>query len=54
MAPQLLLTDIGREQMNAIRALSAELMDHEAQNVAANRDELYRTLSTHPMVKMVL
>ena len=37
-------SDIGRQQMDAIRTLGAELLKHEALNVAASRDNLYRTL----------
>jgi signal transduction histidine kinase len=40
----IVLNDINREQMNAIRALAGELLAHEARNVRAGRDDLYRTL----------
>ncbi len=38
------VTDIGRPQMDAIRTLSSELLEQEASNVAASREDLYRTL----------
>ena len=38
------LNDLNREQMNAIRALAADLFAHETKNVSAGRKELYRTL----------
>ena len=41
---EIVLSDIGKEQMLAIRALSTELLDHEAKRVAAGREDLYRTL----------
>jgi signal transduction histidine kinase len=40
----IVLNDINREQMNAIRALAGELLQYEARNVRAGRDDLYRTL----------
>ena len=40
----IVLNDINREQMDAIRALAGELLEHEARNVRAGRDDLYRTL----------
>ena len=40
----IVLTDIDRQQMNAIRALATELMEHEAQRVEAGRNDLLRTL----------
>ena len=40
----LLLTDIGREKMEAIRALSSALTDIESQRVAEDRAELFQTL----------
>jgi signal transduction histidine kinase len=38
------VADESRRQMNAVRALGAELLQHEAGSVAASRSELYRTL----------
>jgi signal transduction histidine kinase len=38
-------SDIGREQMTAIRTLANELLDLEAARVAAGRNDLYGTLS---------
>jgi signal transduction histidine kinase len=35
---------IGKEQMDAIRKLSAELLEHESRNVTAGRDNIYQTL----------
>jgi signal transduction histidine kinase len=40
----LVLTDQDRQQMNAIRALAAELLGHEAQRVEDGRNDLQRTL----------
>lgn len=42
---EFMLTDIDRVQMNAIRALAAELLQHEEQRVEAGRDDLQRTLT---------
>ena len=39
------LSDIGREQMVAIRTLSAGLLEHESRRFAAGRADLYATLS---------
>ena len=41
----IVLSDIGREQMVAIRALSTELLQHEARKFAAGRADLYGTLT---------
>ncbi len=41
---EIVLSDSGRGQMNAIRAISAELLDLEAIEVAAGGNELYQTL----------
>ncbi len=43
-ANELLLTDIGKEKMEAIRALGAELLAAETQRVALGRNVLYDTL----------
>lgn len=43
-ATEIVLSDIGKEHMDTIRALSAQLLAHETQRVAANRDDLYQTL----------
>ena len=43
-ALQLLLTDIGREQMEALRNTSRKLIDRETGKIAAERDEIYVTL----------
>ena len=37
-------SDIGKEQMDAIRKLSAELLEHESRNVEAGRNDIYQTL----------
>ena len=44
VAKELVLSDIGKEKMEAIRALGAELLAHETLNVAASRTEVYNTL----------
>jgi signal transduction histidine kinase len=41
----LVLTDIDRQQMTAIRTLASELLDHEAQRVEAGLNDLQRTLT---------
>lgn len=41
---EIVLTDIGREKMDAIRTLSAALTDVEALNVDAGRTDIYHTL----------
>jgi signal transduction histidine kinase len=41
---EILLTDIGREKMDAVRAVSAELLAYQTQAVTARRAELFRTL----------
>ena len=41
---EFVLGDVGRAQMTAIRAHTAELLDHEAQRIEVGRGELYRTL----------
>lgn len=41
---ELLLTDIGREKMDAVRAVCAELLAYQTQNVTLRRAELSRTL----------
>jgi signal transduction histidine kinase len=40
----IVLTDIGKEQMDRIRSLSAELLARETQRVQRGRDDVYRTL----------
>ncbi|MBP6251588.1 MAG: CHASE3 domain-containing protein [Rubrivivax sp.] len=40
----IVLSDIGREQMTAIRVLAGELVDHEDRRVAASRGDLFQTL----------
>jgi len=40
----IVLTDIGKEQMDRIRGLSAELLERETQRVQQGRDDVYRTL----------
>ena len=44
LAKELVLSDIGKEKMEAIRALGAQLLAHETLNVATSRAEVYRTL----------
>jgi signal transduction histidine kinase len=44
LARELVLSDIGKEKMEAIRALGAQLLAHETLNVAAGRTEVYQTL----------
>lgn len=41
---EILLTDIGREKMDAVRAVCAELLAYQTQNVTARRAELFRSL----------
>ncbi len=41
---EILLTDIGREKMDAIRATCAELLDYQTRAVSASRHELLQTL----------
>jgi len=43
-AMQLLLSDIGKEKMEAVRQLTAELGAKEASNVAEDRADIYQTL----------
>lgn len=43
-ALQLLLSDIGREQMDAVRAIAQQLIDREARKIAIERGEVYTTL----------
>jgi signal transduction histidine kinase len=40
----ILLTDIGKEKMDAIRAVSAELLQYQARKAAASNESLKRTL----------
>lgn len=41
---EILLTDIGREKMDAVRAVTGELLAYQTQIVTARRAELFRTL----------
>lgn len=41
---EILLTDIGREKMDAVRAVNAELLAYQTQTVTARRAELFRIL----------
>jgi signal transduction histidine kinase len=43
-ALQLLLSDIGREQMDAVRAIAQQLIEREARKIAVERGEVYTTL----------
>ena len=43
-ANELVLSDIGKEKMEAIRALGAELLAHENRKVRVGRGDLYQTL----------
>ncbi len=43
-AKELVLSDIGKEKMEALRLLSAELLASETSNVEENRADIYRTL----------
>ena len=43
-AMQLLLSDIGKEKMEAVRQLTAELVAKETSNVAEDRADIYQTL----------
>ena len=43
-AIEIILSNIGKEQMDAIRALSAQLLAYEASQSALSRDDLNRTL----------
>jgi signal transduction histidine kinase len=45
LAKELVLSDIGKEKMEAIRSLGAQLLAHETLNVADSRAEVYRTLT---------
>ena len=45
LAKELVLSDIGKEKMEAIRSLGARLLTHETVNVAQSRAEVYRTLA---------
>jgi signal transduction histidine kinase len=41
---EIVLSGIGKEQMDALRALSSELLAHETRNVARSQNDIYRTL----------
>lgn len=43
-ANELVLSDIGKEKMELIRKLGAQLLDHESRRVVAGRSDLYSTL----------
>jgi signal transduction histidine kinase len=43
-AKEIMLTDIGKEQMDSLRKLSTELLDYETRNVAQSRSDVYRTM----------
>ena len=43
-AIQITLSNIGRDQMDDFRTLSAELLERETRNVTASRNHIYRTL----------
>jgi signal transduction histidine kinase len=43
-ATEIVLSDIGKEHMDTIRALSGELLGHETLHVEADRTDLYQTL----------
>jgi signal transduction histidine kinase len=44
LAKELVLSDIGKEKMEAIRSLGAQLLAEETLNVATSRAEVYQTL----------
>ena len=44
VAKSLLMTDIGKEQMESIRAISGELLTYESVKVTAGRKDIYATL----------
>jgi signal transduction histidine kinase len=44
LATELVLSDIGKEKMEAMRALGAQLLARETLNLAASRADVYRTL----------
>ena len=41
---EIVLSGIGKEQMDALRALSGELLEHETRNVARSQNDIFRTL----------
>jgi len=41
---EIMKSGIGKEQMDAIRNLSSELLEHESRNVEAGRNDIYQTL----------
>ncbi len=45
-ATALMLTDMSKAKMDAIRALTAELLAHETRKIEASKTNLYRTLMT--------
>jgi signal transduction histidine kinase len=53
-AMQLLLSDIGKEKMEAVRQLTAQLVAQETSNVAEDRADIYRTLWFSRLGVMVL
>lgn len=46
-ATKLIFSDIGKENMESIRALSNELLEHEMLNVVESRNNMYHTLLLH-------
>lgn len=53
-AMELLLSDIGKEKMEAVRQLTQELMVRESANVATARDDIARTLALSRLGVLVL
>lgn len=45
-AREIVLSDIGKEQMETIRRLSGELLDYETRKIAVGRAEVYQLLQT--------
>lgn len=45
-AREIVMSDIGKEQMETIRRLSGDLLDHETRKVAVGRAEVYQLLQT--------
>ncbi|WP_394787262.1 CHASE3 domain-containing protein [Rhodoferax sp.] len=45
VAKEILMTDIGKEQMNTIRRLSNEMLAYESRNVVKSRADIYNTLA---------
>lgn len=53
-ATEIVLSDIGKEQMDAIRTVSAELMERESRYLVANRQDLLQTLSVNRIGVVIL